>query len=139
MASKVFFDANVILDLTLKRDGYAHAKEILEAAIIGQINIYTSSSIIHIAGYWLTKVYGASLAKELLLALLQDVQILETDHETTLQALNSKIIDIEDAIQYHTALYHHADAFVSRDKMFLKISGANLPVYTPEEFIKTLF
>lgn len=136
MASKLFLDANIILDLTLKREGYLHAKQITETAILGQIRLYTSSSIIHIVGYWLTKAYGPNKAKELLLALLDDVQILETNHETTTNAFHSKITDIEDAIQYHTALHHKMDGFISRDKLLKKMSTSTLPIYTPQEFLK---
>lgn len=136
MASKLFLDANILLDLTLKREGYGQAKQIAETAILGLIRLYTSSSIIHIVGYWLTKAYGPNKAKELLLALLDDVQILETNHETTTDALHSNMIDIEDAIQYHTALYHKLDAFISRDKHLQKASTSTLPIYTPEEFLK---
>lgn len=137
MASKVFLDANIILDLTLKREGYIHAKQIIASAINGQITLYTSSSIIHIIGYWLTKTYGSNKAKNLLLALLDDVQILETNHETIVNSLHSKIIDIEDAIQYQTAIYHKLDGFISRDRQLQKISTSTVPVYTPEEFLKT--
>ena len=136
MASKLFLDANIILDLTLKREGYLHAKQITETAILGQIRLYTSSSIILIVEYWLTKAYGPNKAKELLLALLDDVQILETNHETTTNAFHSKITDIEDAIQYHTALHHKMDGFISRDKLLKKMSASTLPIYTPQEFLK---
>ena len=136
MASKLFLDANIILDLTLKREGYLHAKQITETAILGQIRLYTSSSIILIVEYWLTKAYGSNKAKELLLALLDDVQILETNHETTTNAFHSKITDIEDAIQYHTALHHKMDGFISRDKLLKKMSASTLPIYTPQEFLK---
>jgi len=136
MASKLFLDANIILDFMLKRAGYAGAKIVIETAIDGKISPYTSSSIIHIVGYWLTKAYGAAKAKELLSALLDDVRILETDHETTTQALQSRINDIEDALQYHTALHHKLDGFISRDKKLQKAANQILPVYTPEEFLK---
>ncbi len=136
MASRAFLDANVLLDLTLKRDGFESAKTIVELAINGQVNLYTSSSIIHIVGYWLTKAYNIDQAKEILIALLDDVQVLETDHETVLQALQSSIIDIEDAIQYHTGVYHRMDKFITRDKILKKSSLPALPVQTPEEFLQ---
>jgi predicted nucleic acid-binding protein len=136
MASRAFLDANVLLDLTLKRDGFESAKTIVELAINGQVNLYTSSSIIHIVGYWLTKAYNIDQAKEILVALLDDVQVLETDHETVLQALQSSIIDIEDAIQYHTGVYHRMDKFITRDKILKKSSLPALPVQTPEEFLQ---
>ena len=122
MASKAFLDANILLDLTLKRDGFDSAKTIIELAIKGHVNLYTSSSIIHIVGYWLTKAYTTDQAKDLLIALLDDVQVLETDHETVVHALQSPIADIEDAIQYHTGVYHRMDRFITRDKILKKTS-----------------
>lgn len=138
MGSKIFLDANIILDFTLKRAEYADAKRIIETAVGGQVSAYTSSSIIHIVGCWLTKAYGSAKAKELLSALLEDVHVIETDHETTIQALRSRINDIEDALQYHTALHHKLDGFISRDKKLQKMATQHLPVYTPEEFLKSL-
>ncbi len=136
MASKAFLDANVLLDLTLKRDGFESAKKIIELAIQGHVNLYTSSSIIHIVGYWLGKAYTTDQAKNILLALLDDVQVLETDHETVIHALQSSIVDIEDAIQYHTGILHGIDRFISRDKILRKSSQPALPIQTPEEFLQ---
>ncbi len=136
MASKAFLDANVLLDLTLKRDGFESAKKIIELAIQGHVNVYTSSSIIHIVGYWLSKAYSADQAKTILLALLDDVHVLETDHETIVHALQSSIVDIEDAIQYYTGVHHGIDRFLSRDKILKKSSQPVLPIQTPEEFLQ---
>ena len=139
MASKLFLDANVLFDLSLEREGYTHARQIVEAAIAGHINLFTSSSIIHILGHWLTKASGPSQARKLVLSLLEDVYVLETNHESTVAALHSKINDIEDAIQYQTDIYHQLDLFISsRDKLLKKMSSHVLPIYTPEELLKTL-
>ena len=43
--------------------------------------------------------------------------------------------DIEDALQYYTALHHRLDYFVTRDKGLKKAAIAVLPVCSPEEFI----
>lgn len=136
MASKLFLDANIILDFTFKRPGYEPAKLVMEMAVAGQVSAFTSSSIIHIVGYWLTKAYGSAKAKELLSALLDEVEVITTNHETTLLAIQSGIDDIEDALQYHTALCHKLDWFISRDKKLQKAASRPLPVYTPEEFFK---
>ena len=41
MASKIFLDANIILDFTLQRDaGYQVAKDIIQHAIEGKANVY---------------------------------------------------------------------------------------------------
>ncbi|MGN6637882.1 MAG: type II toxin-antitoxin system VapC family toxin [Mucilaginibacter sp.] len=136
MASKVFLDANILLDLTLKREFYDDAKTIFGIIITGNIQAFTTPSVIHITGYWLAKAYGNIKAKELLLTLLNDVTVIDIDHEITLTALNSKLNNIEDALQYYAAIHHKIDYFISRDKQLQKDSIPTLPVYTPKEFIK---
>jgi predicted nucleic acid-binding protein len=136
MASKVFLDANILLDFTLKRDDYDAAKKMIELVVSGQIQAFITPSIVHIVGYWLTKAYGNAKAKELLLTLLADVYVIDIRHEITLNALHSKIKDIEDALQYYTAMHHKVDYFITQDKGLQKESIPTLPVYSPEEFLK---
>ena len=135
MASKVFLDANILLDFTLKRDEYEQSRKIIEVAVNGTIQAFITPSIVHIAGYWLTKAYGNAKAKELLLTLMADVTVIDLPHEIVLNALHSKITDIEDALQYYTAVHHKLDYFISRDKQLQKQSIPGLPVYTPAEFL----
>ncbi|MBO9619948.1 MAG: PIN domain-containing protein [Niabella sp.] len=138
MAFKVFLDANVLLDFTLKRAAYATSKKIIQAAMDGAIEAFITPAIVHITGYWLTKAYGIAVAKEILLVLLADVRIIDISHEVTLNALHSQIEDIEDALQYYTALHHQVDYFISLDKELKKSSIPALPVYTPDEFVRVV-
>jgi len=136
MASKIFIDANVLLDFTLKRVAYSEAKQIIELVANHQVQGYITPSIVHITGYWLTKAYGVPKAKELLLALLADIHVIDIPHQVTLVALHSKIEDIEDALQYYSAIHHKLDCFISLDKQLQKVSLPGLPIYTPKEFIE---
>ncbi len=138
MASRIFLDANILLDFILKREAYPVARKIMELSINGQIQAFITPSIVHIVGYWLTKAYGNAKAKELLLTLLADVGVIDIGHEITLTALHSKIKDIEDALQYYTAIHHKVDIFISRDKDLQKAAIPTLPVCTPDEFLKEL-
>ncbi len=138
MAYKIFLDANILLDFTLKRTAYIDSKKIIELAVNGQVQAYISPSIVHIVGYWLTKTYGADKAKELLLTLLSDIHVIDISHQTTIAALHSKISDIEDALQYYTALHHKLDYFISLDKKFQKAGIATLPIHTPQEFLQEI-
>lgn len=135
MASKVFLDANILLDFTLKRAEYEQSKKIISLAVDGTIEAYITPSIVHILGYWLTKTYGNLKAKELLLSLLTDITVIDIPHEIVVNSLLSKINDIEDALQYFTAIHHKIDYFVSRDKTLQKQSSPTLPIYTPKEFL----
>jgi predicted nucleic acid-binding protein len=138
MAFKVFIDANILLDFTLKRTEYERAKQILTLAVNGNIEAFITPSIVHIIGYWLTKEYGNTKAKELLLTILSDISIIDIPHEIVLNALHSKITDIEDALQYYTAIHHKLDYFISLDRQLQKQSIPTLPVYTPKEFLAEL-
>ncbi len=138
MASKVFLDANVLLDFLLKRSSYEVSKQVIGLAVAGKVQAFISPSIVHIAGYWLTKSYGSSKAKELLLSLLVDTTVIEINHEVTVNALFSKVNDIEDALQYYTAIHHGLDYFVTNDNQFRKIAMPALPVYTPAEFLSAM-
>lgn len=135
MAFKVFLDANILLDLTLKRDHFEQAKRIVALAVEGDIQAFMTPSVVHIVGHFLSKEYGNAKAKELLLGLLADIAIIDLPHEIAVNALHSKINDIEDALQYYTAIHHKLDYFISRDKQLQKQSMPILVVYSPEEFI----
>lgn len=136
MASRIFIDANILLDFLLKRSDYEDAKSIIKLVINKEVEAYITPSIIHIVGYWTTKAYGKSKAKELLLTLLSDITVIDSSHQITLAALHSKIDDIEDALQYYTAIQHKIDFFISRDKKLQGQGIASLPVYSTSEFLK---
>ena len=138
MASKILLDANILLDLTLKREAYKEATAVFELIISGRLKAYITPSILHITSYWLTKSYGIAKAKKLLLTLLVDITVIDMPHEIALTALHSSIDDIEDALQYYTAIHHKIDFFISRDKQLQKAAIPVLPVYTPGDLIKFL-
>ncbi len=136
MAFKVFFDTNILLDFTLKRKAYPEAKKLFELIVSKEPKGFVTPAIVHIAGYWLTKGYGAKEAKKLLLSILSDVQSVDIPHQIVINALLSNINDIEDALQYYAALHHHLDFFISEDKLLKKQSNPILPVYTTKQFLK---
>lgn len=138
MVFKVFADANLLLDFLLKRNNYDTAHAIIKKGVEGKIQLFTTPAVMHITAYWTTKAYGNSRAKELLLALLIDVQIIDCDHVTSLVALNSEIDDIEDALQYYTALKHQTEYFISADKKLKKSAIPQLPVYSADEFLSEI-
>ena len=97
MVSKLFLDANILLDLTLKRNGHEKARYIIELAEDNKLQLFISASIVHILGYYLIKYYGHEKAKQLIAELLIDITVIDMPHEVILTALNSQIADIEDA------------------------------------------
>jgi predicted nucleic acid-binding protein len=135
MGSKILLDANVVLDFLLQRNGYENIQQIFELIEKEEVHAFVTPAIIHIAAYFLVKVYSKKDAKDLLILLLTNVQIIDASHETVLHALNSRMDDIEDALQYSTAMHYGVNCFISKDKRFKKQAISVLPVCTPEEFL----
>jgi len=138
MAYKVFLDANVILDSSLQRHSFEHSKKVFDQIREGTISGFTMPSILQISSYLMAKELGHVKTKQLLLALLANVISIDCPHEIVLLALNSRIHDIEDAIQYYKAMHHKMDYFISLDKKLVKEAIPSLPVLTPMDFIAIL-
>lgn len=135
MAFRVFLDAGILLDLTLKRDRYAAARRLMEWTVEGRIEAYVTPAVIQDTARWLKKVYGAERAKELLLALLAEVLLIDGGHTVAVSALHSDMSDVDDALSYYTALHHKLDYFITRDRALRNVAIPVLPVCTPEEFL----
>lgn len=138
MAVSAFLDANIILDFLLKRKDYEDARKVMVLVLEKKIKAFISPSILHIVSYWLTKAYGSAKSKDLLLLLLSDVRIIDANQEVVNLALTSQIDDIEDALQYYTAIHHKIDFFLSRDKKLKKDALTLLPVYDIPYFLNLL-
>ena len=135
MAVRVFLDANVLLDFTLKRTHYSISRQIFELAENGEIDLFTSPAIVHITAYWLTKAYGKTRAKELLRLMMEQLYVIDASHEITLLALHSDIEDVEDAIQYFTAVHHKLQYFLTWDKGLIKNRSKKPFILSPEQFL----
>jgi len=71
--------------------------------------LFSYSRSLAYKGIWIAK------SKSLLLELLSIVTVIDTPHEVMIAGLNSRMSDIEDSLQYNTALHHKMD-FISGDK-----------------------
>lgn len=138
MAFKVFFDAQVILDFVLQREGYAQSKALVAAAEQKKIFAFTSPTVIQICSYWATKAYGVAKAKEIMAAILSFIQTVDTPHQQVLTAIHSSITDIEDALLYYTAIHRNMDMIISRDSAFQQAALPSLPVVSPADLLQAL-
>ena len=138
MSNRIYLDANILLDYVLDRPEKESAAKILQLINNGNIKAYISSSIIHILGYVLSKNFSIEKTKEVIISIIHDIELIDMPKEIVLQSLNSKMNDIEDALQYHVALYNKIDFFISNDKKLKKEAIPALPIYTPKELILIL-
>lgn len=135
MAYKILLDANVCMSFLLQRGNFEPSEKIFEKIISGECKAFTSPAIIHIISYFLKKVHPIDTVKILIINLLANVKVIDCTHEITINAVNSQMADIEDALQYYTAMHHKIDYFISLDKKLKKSAIPVLPVFTPEEFL----
>ncbi len=135
MASKIFLDANILLDFTLKRANFDASERLIERVVEGELQAFITPAIVHITDYWLSKTYGKARSKQILLELLISIKIIDCSHAVVVNALTSSMTDVEDALQYYTALHHNIDFFISQDKRLKQAAIAILPVYQPEDFL----
>lgn len=138
MSNRIYLDANILLDYVLERPEKESAAKILQLINNGNIKAYISSSIIHILSYVLSKSFGTEKTKEVIISIIHDIELIDMPKEIVLQSLNSKMNDIEDALQYHVALYNKIDFFISNDKKLKKEAIPALPIYTPKELMVIL-
>lgn len=139
MAYKVFVDANVYLDFLLQRGNeWKEAEAIFELAENNSIDVITSSSIllnlIYIIG---TKKVSPANIIDYCSAILRYSKLADPDNSTFSRALFSGFADLEDAVQYHTALHVKGmDYFITSNTKDFKKATSQLPVLTPKQFMK---
>jgi predicted nucleic acid-binding protein len=138
MVSKIFLDANCLLDLILQRPGMEHAEVLMQFGIAGEVYLYTTPSVLHIVSYYSRKAYSKPAAKQIIVALLEDLQIIDCSHSTAVEAANSGLGDLEDALQYYAAVAHGIDYFISADRQLKRNALPQLPVYTSKELLAVL-
>ena len=139
MDYKVFANTNVFLDYLLKRTPeWEFAKEIFALAERKQILVVTSSSSL------VNVLYGLKQQKRLtqkdiisiITYLLDYIRLLQTGESTFIEALAAGFTDLEDAIQYYTALVvKDIDFFITSNLREYKKAISQMPVVTPKQFL----
>ena len=138
MAYKLFIDTNVYLDFLLQRgNDWESAEAIFKLAENSAIEVFTSSSSVINLMY----IMGAyKLAKPEIVAntraILSYTKLINPDNTMFEAALSSSFNDLEDAVQYHTALQVRGMSyFITSNTKDYKSSIERLKALTPREFM----
>jgi predicted nucleic-acid-binding protein len=139
MAYKTFADTNVFLDHLLERTAdWEFARDVFVLAEQKEITVLTSSSSL------VNVIYGLKQQKKLtkenivtlITYLLSYTYLAHTNETIFISALASGFTDLEDAIQYHTALQVKGiDYFITSNTKDYKKALPQLPVMTPKQFM----
>ncbi len=134
---KVLLDTNIILDIALKREPhFEHSAKIFELIdsklILGFITATTVTDIYYIS----KKDKGNKIAIEFISNLISVVDVIGVDKNTILHALQSKIVDFEDAIQAAASEYADIEIIITRN--VTDFTHSNIKVLSPKELIKMM-
>ena len=112
---KIFIDTDVILDVLLKREPYhLSATYILRQIELNKIKAYTSPLVLANLHYILSKATTQKTSLEKIKQLHQMLKITKIDQETIDNVLFvNKIKDLEDSIQYYSAIDRKIDFLIT--------------------------
>lgn len=131
---RIFVDTNVFLDVLQQREPFCiHSANVLNLGATGRLVLYTSAMSLVNCLYVMRKVVGYGQALTLVGQLRQYVHVSPVCEEEFDKALTGTPDDLEDAVQYHSALKAGCAAIITRDANGFRF--ARIPVYTPQEFL----
>ena len=130
----VFVDTDIALDLLSERVPYYQAAaKLFTLGDRGKIKIFTSAVSFNNINYLLTKQFNASESRRILSSFKVLVKILAVDGKIIDLALNSKFSDLEDAIQYFTAIENGIEILLTRNSKDYK--QARIAILSADAYI----
>jgi len=116
MIKKVFVDSDVIPDVATARvpfvdSGKTSLSLIENGLALGVISANSVTNIYHI----LRKLSSPDKAKPFLRTILKYISVISVDHDTVIQALESKFLDFEDGVQHFCAVKNRCDLILTRN------------------------
>ena len=134
----IFLDANILIAVCNKEYPlFPFAARILSLADKREHQLYTSPLCLAITFYFAEKKAGSAKAKQKMILLAEKIML--TDHtpaDVKQVALNKKIHDFEDGIEYYSAIRHKCGIIISEDANDFYFSS--IPVMTAEAFLKEI-
>ena len=139
MKEKLFFDNDIILDISIKRDALLEnevngAIKLLNLVESGEYEGYTSTVIFTNTYYIQRKLKDHTASINFLKKLRLVLTVLSVDDSIIQKALESGFHDFEDAVQYFTAAENKMDYIITRNTEDYKKSA--IKVYTPTQYLQ---
>lgn len=132
----VFVDTNVLLDVLARREPfYESSAAVWTLAEQGVIRGFVSALSFSNVYYIVRRLKDRRTAERAMLLLRDTFASVACDEQILSQAIDARMKDFEDAIQYYSALRANVAFLVSRDPDHFPRS--TLSVVTPVEFLST--
>ena len=132
----VFVDTNVLINVLAQREPfYADSARLWTLAEQGRVKGFISVISFNNIYYVVRKLRTRRVADRMMVLLRDTFTAVPLDKQILDQAIDTGFKDLEDAIQYFSAIRAGAACIVSRDTAAFPRSG--LPVLTPQELLTT--
>jgi predicted nucleic acid-binding protein len=139
MKEKLFFDTDIILDVSIRRgellkNDVSDAIKLINLVEADEYKGYTSTVIFTNTYYIQKKLKDHNTSINFLKKLRLLLTVLNVDDKIIQKALESGFNDFEDAVQYFTAVENKMDYIITRNIEDYKKS--TIKVYTPSQYLK---
>ena len=140
MYNKIFFDANIILDIfDMTRPSSRESQSLYAHLINNDIELYTSCDIITTIYYVYSKIDKTDVLRKIerVNQILKVIEFSNKEITQTCQLMgeNPNYKDLEDTIQYILAKKEGCELIISNDKGFY---SEEIPVMSSKEFVNTI-
>ena len=132
---RIFIDTNVLLDVSLGREPHCQSSAaVLDLCELSE-EVVGMSSTLALANFYyiLSRSAGIATARTAVSRVRELLEVCAVSDKELGQALVSPFADLEDGIQYFTAVNHRAEFIVTRNAGDFRPSA--LPVMAPQEFL----
>lgn len=136
MATRIFLDTNIILDL-LDNQRECHKEAVLLFNLIdnGEVMAFFSESVVATTDYILQKLLSKDFRTEFFREMSRKIQILPSSNMILDRALSLEFEDFEDALLFQLALENKVDFFITNDKKLLNSTLKGIQLVRAEQFL----
>jgi len=133
MTKRIFLDTNIIIDVLERRAPfYVFAANIMNLGVTGEVELYVSTLTIVNCMYIVRKKLGKLAVLEKIRMLRRIVRISPMNEIELDNALLSNMVDLEDAVQYNSALAAGCDMIITRNVKHFPKYG--IPIITADDY-----
>lgn len=114
---KIFVDANVLVSVLNKEYPlFTYTSRILSLTDSSGFEVFTSPVCLAIAFYFAEKKFKATVAKQKILVLCDNIQIADTTSSCVKRTLQNNLVkDFEDGLEYYTAISSNCNCIITED------------------------
>lgn len=136
MATKVFLDTNILMDVLCHREHMLEAATIIDMGKRGEVELYCTALTIANCIYNCRKILGKETILQIMKNLCSFIQVSPIRQEECDKAFSFDHPDFEDALQNYSAESIKADVIITRNPKHFQFAA--IPVMNGIEFLEQL-